>query len=56
MAEPAQLVPGSPDQMAAVLKSLILDLCVMFPAYIAGRLDKYKQNRYLFTLVLILLG
>lgn len=47
-----ELKVSSTNMMADLL---ILGLCILLSGYIAGRLNKFEQNKYLFTLVLILL-
>lgn len=53
-------VSNSADQLnsgvgAMFLNSLIMGLCILLSGYISGRLNKFEQNKYLFTLMLVML-
>ena len=43
------------DSQVILLPTVIAGICTVIISYIAGRLDRFNQNIYLFTVVLILL-
>ena len=49
----ANEVKASPTTM--IINSLIIGLCILLSGYIAGRLNKIRENRILFALTLVLL-
>ena len=58
--EPVEAIANTADDLRAssakmMVDSLTLGLSILLSGYVAGRLNKFEQNKYLFTLVLILL-